>query len=424
MRRTTNRMVGFVLTEHEFDVPLDHHNPGGGKISVFAREVVAPKKEKQREDLPWLVFFQGGPGFEAPRPLLYWGWLKRAVEEFRVLLLDQRGTGRSTPVTHQTLGGMTPVEQHAYLKHFRADSIVRDAELIRRELGTEPWTILGQSFGGFCAVSYLSLAPAGLSAAVITGGLPPLERPIDDVYRATYRRLADRNRRYYERYPQDVARVRQIVKTLTKEEVKLSNGERLTARRFRGLGIHFGMSDGFERVHYLIEGALLPSGELDYRFLRAFEDDLDWDTNPIYALLHEPIYAQGAAPNWSAERVLAEFPEFVKEDTVYFWGEMVYPWLFDDVRVLRPLKGAADRLAGDADWPKLYDRDALLRNVVPVVAAIYADDMYVEREFSEETAASIRGIRTLLTNEYDHNALRVDGEVLLGRLLELLRGER
>jgi hypothetical protein len=59
-----------------------------------------------------------------------------------------------------------------------------------------------------------------------------------------------------------------------------------------------------------------------------------------------------------------------------------------------------------------------------VVAAIYADDMYVERELSEETAASIRGIRTWLTNEYDHNALRVHGEVLLGRLLELLRGER
>jgi pimeloyl-ACP methyl ester carboxylesterase len=424
MRRTTNRTVGFVLTEHEFDVPLDHHNPGNGKLSVFAREVISPKREHEREELPWLVFFQGGPGSEAPRPLRYEGWLKRAVQEFRVLLLDQRGTGRSTPVTHQTLGGMTPVEQHAHLKHFRADSIIRDAELIRRELGAEPWTILGQSFGGFCAVSYLSLAPAGLSAAVITGGLPPLERPVDDVYRATYKRLADRNRRYYERYPQDVERVRQIIKILAKDEVKLSSGERLTPRRFRTLGIHFGMSDGFEKVHYLVEGALLPSGEIDYRFLRAFEHALIWDTNPIYALLHEPCYAQGAAPGWSADRVLAEFPEFTKDDSVYFWGEMVYPWLFDDVRVLRPLKGAADRLAADADWPKLYDREALTRNVVPVVAAIYADDMYVEREFSEETAASIRGIHTWLTNEYDHNALRVHGEVLLDRLLELLRGER
>jgi len=422
MRRNTNRFPGFVLTEHEFDVPLDHHNAGAGKISVFAREVA--KAGHGEKELPWLVFLQGGPGSPAPRPLHYLGWIKRAVEDYRVLLLDQRGTGRSTPVTHQTLGGQTPVEQAAYLKHFRADSIVRDCEVIRRELGAEPWTVLGQSYGGFCAVTYLSLASHGLSAALITGGLPPLERSADDVYRATYRRLADRNRRYYERYPQDVERVRSIVKTLTADEVKLPSGERLTARRFRGLGIHFGMSDGFEQVHYLVEGALLPNGEVDYRFLRAFEQALSWDTNPIYALLHEPIYAQGEATNWSAERMLAEHPQFAREDPVYFWGEMVYPWLFEEVRVLRPLRGAAERLAEDADWPRLYDRDALARNEVPVVAAVYSDDMYVEREFSEETAAAIRGARIWVTNEYDHNALRLDGERLLGRLLELLRGQR
>ena len=52
-----------------------------------------------------------------------------------MLLLDQRGTGRSTPLTFQTLATLgSPQAQADYLKHFRADSIVRDAELIRREL--------------------------------------------------------------------------------------------------------------------------------------------------------------------------------------------------------------------------------------------------------------------------------------------------
>lgn len=49
-----------------------------------------------------------------------------------MLLLDQRGTGRSTPANRQTLplrGG--PAEQADYLTHFRADSIVRDCEAIR-----------------------------------------------------------------------------------------------------------------------------------------------------------------------------------------------------------------------------------------------------------------------------------------------------
>jgi uncharacterized protein involved in copper resistance len=47
--------------------------------------------------------------------------------------------------------------------------------------------------------------------------------------------------------------------------------------------------------------------------------------------------------------------------------------------------------------------------------------MYVERAFSEETAAQIRGARTWLTNEYEHNGLRADGERILGRLIELAR---
>jgi alpha/beta hydrolase fold len=58
------------------------------------------------------------------------------------------------------------------LTHFRADSIVLDAELIRRELaGDRPWSVLGQSFGGFCTVTYLSFAPHGIREAFITGGL-------------------------------------------------------------------------------------------------------------------------------------------------------------------------------------------------------------------------------------------------------------
>ena len=48
----------------------------------------------------------------------------------------------------------------------RADSIVRDAELLRRLLlpaegPLSKWTLLGQSFGGFCCVTYLSFAPDG-----------------------------------------------------------------------------------------------------------------------------------------------------------------------------------------------------------------------------------------------------------------------
>ncbi len=120
-----------------------------------------------------------------------------------------------------------------------------------------------------------------------------------------------------------------------------------------------------------------------------------------------------------------EFPEFnyTSDRPLLFTGEMVYPWMFDEYRYLRPLKEAAEILAADANWPMLYDKSVLQRNTVPVAAAMYYDDMYVERALSEETANTIKGIKVWATSEYEHNALRVDGERVLGRLIDMLHGK-
>jgi pimeloyl-ACP methyl ester carboxylesterase len=411
MRVATHRSPGFVFGEHEFELPLDHGDPAGPKLTVFARELVAARRE--RDELPWLVYFQGGPGHESPRPLrpVAATWLERALEEFRVLLLDQRGTGRSTPAGD--LAGMTPQEQAEYLEHFRADSIVRDAELIRRELGIERWSVLGQSFGGFCVVTYLSQAPDGLAGAYITGGLPPLERHPDDVYRATYERVREKNRAFYDRYPEDRDRVRTILERIEDEDVRLPAGDRLTARRFRQLGQLLGMSTGAERLHYILE---LPFGSRG--FLHDVEAAYPFARNPLYAVIHEACYAPGLATRWSAERV---FPDDFREDATLLTGEHVYPWMFEEYVELEPLAEAAQILA-EHEWPQLYDREQLQANEVPAAAAIYAEDMYVERAFSEETAAAVRGLRPWLTNEYEHDGLRADGARVLGRLLDLTHG--
>jgi hypothetical protein len=246
------RAAGLVLTEHEFSVPLDHDRPDRERITVFAREVADP----DGLDRPFLVFLQGGPGSEAPRPARHPdapAWLGRALREFRGLMLDQRGAGRSTPIGR--LAGRTPGEQAEYLAHFRADAIVRDAE------------------------------------------------------------------------------------------------------------------------------------------------------------------PDGCSTRWSAQRLLP--PAY--EDPELFTGEHVYPWMFEDYAALVPLRQAAELLA-EREWPRLYDPEQLRRNAVPAAAAVYAGDMYVERAFSEETAAQIRGLRAWVTSEYEHDGLRADGERILGRLIDLARG--
>lgn len=432
MRGPTHVLPGLVLTEHVFDVPLDHDRVEAGEIQVFGREVGAPGSGppgKEADDLPWLVFLQGGPGFGSPRPLDASGWLGRAMQEYRVLLLDQRGTARSTPVTPRALAARgSPEDQAAYLEHFRSDSIVRDCELIRAELtGGEPWSVLGQSYGGFCATRYLSAAPEGLREVFVTGGLPPLEATAEDIYRRTYRTCAAKNEAYYRRYPEDMDRMRRIVDHLAEREVKLPCGETLSVRRFQMLGLLLGFSDGFETIHYLVEQAFVdgPEGpEISRVFAKGFENTLHHDTNPIFAVLHEACYTQGSSSGWAAERIRAEHPEFdpTRDGPVYFTGEAIYPWMFEEIGVLRPMAEAAELLARKADWPVLYDREALAANTVPTAAAVYVNDMYVDREYSLETARSIRGLRTWVTDEYEHNGLRSDGEKVLGRLIDLARG--
>ena len=94
--------------------------------------------------------------------------------------------------------------------------------------------------------------------------------------------------------------------------------------------------------------------------------------------------------------------------------------MFEDYGALAPLREAAELLAAH-EWPRLYDETVLRANEVPVAAAVYADDPYVERAFSEETAGLL-GARAWLTSEYDHDGLRADGPRVLGRLLDLARG--
>jgi pimeloyl-ACP methyl ester carboxylesterase len=395
---------GLVLVDHELSVPLDHGDRGGEQITIFAREVADPDGREK----PFLVFFQGGPGFEAFRPIgnpRGPGFLDRALKDFRWLLLDQRGTGRSTPVDGS--------EGAAYLEHFRADSIVRDAELLREALGVERWSILGQSFGGFCCMAYLSIAPDSLREALITGGTPPVGRPVDDVYAATWARMAERNRRYYARFPGDLERMQALVGRLEAEDVRLPDGDRLTARRMRTHGNQLGMSDGPETLHYLLE---LPFGSP--AFLHDAGNGLGIARNPIYAILHESCYADGGVTGWSAERTRpAEFGAHPE----WFSGEHILPWVFEDYGALAGARDVAHELA-TVDWPRLYDEDVLRANTVPVAAAIYTEDLYVERAFSEETAALVSGMRAWVTSEYDHNGLRADGERILDRLLDLARG--
>lgn len=441
-RGATYAVPGLQLTDHSLTVPLDHTGMVPGTIEVFFRELVHRNKKDDRA-LPYLLYLQGGPGYEATRPVELSGWIKAAANYFRIVLLDQRGTGRSTPITCDNLaarGGAAA--QAAYLRHFRADSIVRDAELVRQALVPRNnhegrWSLLGQSFGGFCCVTYLSLAPDGLMEVLITGGIPPgIDMPCsaETVYRHLAKRVLAQNAKFYQRFPEDVGRVQAIVRHLAAQpggHVLSPAGNRITPRSFQLLGLSsLGFSHGLERLHYLVEGAW-DGDRLSLRFRKDFDAWLSFDTNPLYALLHEAIYCQGAASNWAAQRVRespeldAEFDAVARAEAglpVNFTGEMIFPWMFEELAELRKVVAAAELLAGVADWPRLYDAAALRECGVPVAAATYYEDMFVDFNLAQQTAAHIKGIRQFISNEWLHCGIREAGGTIFDKLLNLTRG--
>jgi hypothetical protein len=169
-----------------------------------------------------------------------------------------------------------------------------------------------------------------------------------------------------------------------------------------------------------VDGARGP--ELSYSFLRTFENTIHFDTNPIFSILHEACYTQQARSNWAAERLRGDYPEFdtAAREPLFLTGEMIYPWFFEEFPTLAPLREAAELLAQDEDWPLLYDVEALAANDVPAAAAVYSNDMYVPLESSQQTAASIKGLRPWVTDEFEHNGLRAAGPRVLGHLIGLL----
>ncbi|MEZ9412254.1 alpha/beta fold hydrolase [Vibrio lentus] len=409
--------------QHSFELPLDYQAKDGQQIQVFARELVDLAKDAQ--ELPWLIYFQGGPGFPSPRVSGQSGWLKRALQNYRVLLLDQRGTGNSTVISHETLAHLSPEQQVEYLTHFRADNIVRDAEAIREQFGVKQWSTIGQSFGGFCTLSYLSLFPQSLQRCYVTGGIPSIEREADDVYRATYKRVEDKNRAFFAQFPQAQAMCREISDYLLNNDVRLPNGQVFTVEQFQLIGINLGGGEANLPMYFTLESAFVEmngSKQLSYSFLNQMQQEQGYLTNPIYAILHESIYCQGAASNWSAHRVREQYPHFNYQSGSEFWftGEMVYPWMFDQLETLKPLREAANMLAEKSDWGTLYNAEQLSKNAVPMACAVYADDMYVELDYSRETLANIPNSKAWITNEYEHNGLRVDGERIVDKLMTMV----
>ena len=174
-----------------------------------------------------------------------------------------------------------------------------------------------------------------------------------------------------------------------------------------------GDSAGFELLHHVLE---LPVDVAGVPPRRGERGPLDPQPDVRDAPRVAPTRT-ASPPAGPRDRLL---PDEI-EATEAFTAEHVFPWMWEEYGGLRAQRDAAHLLA-EHPWPRMADAAALAGNEVPVAATIYVDDVYVERTFAEETAALVRGLRPWITNEYAHNGLRADGERVVGRLIDMVKG--
>ena len=120
------------------------HLPAGDRHALYVAQYGQP-------DGPATVVLHGGPGSGTQPSVLEWFDLSRQ----RVVLFDQRGAGRSTP-----LGEIT---------HNDSQALVADIELLRKRLNISRWMVVGGSWGATLALMYAGAHKEHLSALVLRG---------------------------------------------------------------------------------------------------------------------------------------------------------------------------------------------------------------------------------------------------------------
>mgnify|MGYP004443837697 FL=1 len=111
-----------------------------------------------------VVFLHGGPGCgTAPSCRQFFD-----PEFYRIILFDQRGSGKSTP--------------HAELRGNDTDSIICDIEMIREKLGIEKWLVFGGSWGSTLALSYALQHPQRVIGLILRGIFLGRQEYIDWIY--------------------------------------------------------------------------------------------------------------------------------------------------------------------------------------------------------------------------------------------------
>ncbi len=170
---------------HDYEVPLDYNQPQGETIHLHVAIIPASGKAPKPDPL---FFFAGGPGQSAvDSALLMWPVFRKIVPQRDIVLIDQRGTGQSTPLncpqdeeidliaddellvtkTRECLDSLKPD-----VRFFTSRQAVEDVTFVRKALGYEQINLMGVSYGTRMAQLVLREHPDAVRSIVLDGVIP------------------------------------------------------------------------------------------------------------------------------------------------------------------------------------------------------------------------------------------------------------
>lgn len=173
-------------------VPENYQQPDGTQININFAVIPAIDRTQNKEPL---MFLAGGPGQAAAEIA---AGLRQGFTQVRktrdLILVDQRGTGKSHPLQCEEVEGDNPYsavpediniddvkqclsEFEGDLSQYNTENAIRDFDAVRAALGHEKITIYGGSYGTRAGLVYMRMFPQALSA-VILDSVGPIEVPI------------------------------------------------------------------------------------------------------------------------------------------------------------------------------------------------------------------------------------------------------
>ncbi len=197
-------------------------------------------RKSNRENAPYMIFFNGGPGIGFSQQFFEHNGYRDFLPDYNIVFMDQRGTGYSEK----------PLDDLDEYNYFTSRYIAYDAEVIRKEvIKQDKWIVFGQSFGGHVVRKYLELYSANALMGISHGyGECSSITMKVNIEKELFRQVDT----YFQNYPEDRTILLDVKSQLNQEDIIGSDIRSLKGKAILDIFAFYFALHSFDKLHEII----------------------------------------------------------------------------------------------------------------------------------------------------------------------------